>query len=131
MPDRPTPDPLAAAAEWLLTQKAVTDLVDTRVSDRTAAAMPCLRLALVSTPVSHAEETHARIQVDCFGQTQGQARELAAVVTAAATGGTARGDWAGGWCAGASVLSGPRENPDDATDTPRAQLDIGLWLYPL
>lgn len=80
------PDAPKLAREWLLTQTDLTSLVGTRISTRSPATTiyPYLTLQRIGgVPVVAERLDVARIQVDCWAETEGTASRVARVARAA------------------------------------------------
>lgn len=78
------PDVPKLARAWLLDQNEVTSLVGTRVSTRTKGVFPEVVLQRIGgIPSIRQRLDSARIQVDCYGNTEGEASRVARVTRTA------------------------------------------------
>jgi hypothetical protein len=89
-------------------------------------ALPCLTLTVVTDgPVDHSLDgpglSRARVQVDCWAATYGEAKVLSRAVR------TALDAWQGGVITGA-FLAGARDLPDDDSVTPNHRVTMDFII---
>lgn len=128
MADAKMPNPLWVVSTWI---KTLETAAAKRVSPKLSATMPAIRLANVGPRDRGPEEQLARVQVECWADSEDEAQDLAAEVEAGLPdlAGTYEAD--GAVCAGGSVAAGPYTANDPNSQRYRYILDVELWLYPL
>lgn len=123
MPEPVPPDPLSLLVPAVRAVPPLTLIISTRVSTKlpTAPVYPLIVLSRVGGRSGDWSEP-ARVQFDCWAETEGQASLLARTLVAEHR--NLRGTYPGGRIVLTSVVSGPLPQPDLVSGRPREIVDL-------
>lgn len=125
------PDVPKLARDWLLTQSDLTSLVGQRISTRSPSTVvyPYVTLQRIGgIPSVSCRLDSARIQVDCWGDTEGSASRVARVTRAVLH--LMRGYTAfGGVCTGVEDVSGLAWIPDTQRTPPTPRFVFSVLIH--
>jgi len=111
------PDVDAALISFLANHASLTSLHGGRVGTKLGTAFPAVRVTNLGAQWSQPWETRPEFQVECWGDTQGEANLLARTVRAVIP--ELRGPVASGYVTAAITTLDPRWMPDPDTNRPR------------
>lgn len=123
------PDPVDALINFLKADSAVAAISADRVSTtRIDTPLPRIQLLMLPGPVTEAYEETTEFQVDCWGGTERQAKNLARTVCNRING--MRGPLAAGAVTAAAPSVRPFDSADPTTGRPRSICQVEITISP-